>query len=107
VRTRKGNERAKCTHSLESISGGTTKGTEETKQARRTHGLESVLGGTSEDMKRKKVSERGALTLWRVHREGQVRAREDRDEQVRTQKDSKRGSSTHGLESALGGQVST
>ena len=63
------------------------------------------------------MSERGALTLWRVHREGRVgvRTQKERNEQgaftfwrvhregkVRLQKESEQVSSTHPLKSVLG-----
>jgi len=49
----------------------------ESERARGTHWLETAEGGTSGHAK--KVTESGALTLWRPQREGLVRTWNKRD----------------------------
>jgi hypothetical protein len=76
VRTWKGSERASEGHSLagEGIGmdwSGHEK--EASERARGTHILERASGWIGQDMERKGVSERGALTRWRGHRDGLVR----------------------------------
>ena len=114
VRTRKETNRPRRTHILETASGGTNQHTERIRP-RGTHQLKMASGGTGQDTERirpseghslpedgigrdksghrKNPTERGALTNWRQHREGQVR----------TRKESDRARGTHELETALGG----
>ena len=79
-----------------------------------THVLETVSGGTDQDTKN--PTERGALTSWKWHREGYVRAQKESDRargthilethregQVKTQKESDRARGTHELETESGG----
>ena len=80
------------THSLETTSGGTSHDTERIRP-REGDSLpgDGIRRGKSGH--RKNPTERGALTLWRQHREGQVR----------TWKESDRARGTHFLDTASGG----
>jgi hypothetical protein len=97
VRTQKESERARGTHSLESVNGGIGEGTER-NQGYEGHSLSGECRRErSEETKRKRAGGQGALTSWRVQMEGQVR----------TQNKSKRARGTHQLESAEGREVRT
>ena len=85
-------DRARCTHKLETASGGTYQDTERNRlsEARSLSGdsRRRALSGH-----RKRSTDRGALTNWRRQREGLVR----------TQKKTARSRHTHSLETASGG----
>ena len=114
VRTQKETDQLKPTHSLETAEGGVFQDMGRNRP-RRTHFLETVEGGTCQETERnrptearshpgdergrglsghgKKPNGRGALTNWRRQRE----------EPVRTQKESDQSRCTHILETAEGG----
>ena len=48
-----------------------------------THSLEKAEGGTKSGYG-KKATDQGVLTLWRPHKEGQVRTRKETDQAMRT-----------------------
>ena len=92
VKTQKQSHRARGTHILETASGGTGQDTETIPPSEgNSHPGDGIGGDRSEH--RNNPTERGALTLWRRHREGQVR----------TQKQSYRARGTHTLKMASGG----
>ena len=91
-KTRKGTDRLRRTHILETASGGTCQYTKR-NQPIEVHSLpgdgrERHLSGHG-----KKPTDRGALTVWRGHGEGLVG----------TQKETDRPRCTHNLETAWGG----
>ena len=92
VRTRKESDRAMGTHFLETASGGTSQDTERL-QPSKGHSLSGDGIGRDRSGHRKDPTERGALTNWRQHQEGQVR----------TRKESDRARGTYSLETASGG----
>ena len=61
----------RSTHLLETASGETVRARKESHRAKGTYQLETASGGIGQDMERIRLSE--ALTLWRRHREGQVK----------------------------------
>ena len=77
VRTRNGSDRARGTHILETASGGTSQNMERIRPSewhlRSGDGIRKDTSGHG-----KNRTERGALTLWRWHREGQVRTWNER-----------------------------
>jgi hypothetical protein len=78
VRTRKGRNRARDTHFLETAEGGTSQGT-----ARKLPSEGCSLPGNHRERNKseheKEVTARGALTFWRPQLEGQVRAWKEDD----------------------------
>jgi hypothetical protein len=92
VKTWKESDRARRTHELETVSGGTSQDTERIR-LRKVHSRTGDRIGRDKSGHGKNPTERGTLTLWRPHREGQVR----------TRKESDRARGTHSLESASGG----
>ena len=92
VRTRKESDRATYTHELKSESGETSQNTERI-QLSKGNSLSGDRIGGDKSGRGKNLTERGALTSWRRHR----------DEQVRIQKESDRARGTHILELELGG----
>ena len=114
VRTRKETDRARHTHKLETAQGGTSQNTERNRQS----DVHSRSGDRTERDKLgqgKKSTERGVLTYWRPHREGQVRTQKEKTErdaltnwrppregQVRTRRETERARHTHVLETTQG-----
>ena len=72
VKTRKESDRARGTHILETASGGTGQDTERNRPSE-GHSLSGDRIGRDKSGYGKKQTERGALTNWRPHPEGQVR----------------------------------
>jgi hypothetical protein len=115
VRTQKESDRARCTYQLETTLGGTSQDMERI-QLSEGHSLPGDHIGRDKSGHRKNPTERGALTNWRPHQEGQVRTwkknptergaltswRPHWKGQVRTQKESDRTRHTHLLETASG-----
>ena len=114
VRTQEESHRARGTHTLETALGWTC---QDTKRIPPSEGHSHPGDGIGRDRSghRKNPIERGALTFWRRHGEGQVRTqknptergaltfwRQHREGQVRTQKESHRAMGTHPLETASG-----
>jgi hypothetical protein len=92
VRTWKESDRARRTHELETTSGGTSQDMERIRPSEaHSHPGDGI--GRDKSGHRKNPTKRGSLTLWRRHREGQVR----------TRKESDRVRHTHVLEMASGG----
>ena len=91
VGTQKETERARCTHILETASGGTCHDTERNRPAE-AHSLPGDGIGRDSSGYRNKPTEQGSLTSWRQHREGLFR----------TQKEPDRARRTHFLEMASG-----
>src|SRR5580698_8158487 len=92
VRTRKESDRARRTHGLETASGGTSQDTERIRPTE-AHSRTGDRIGRDKSGHGKNPTDRGALTNWRPHREGQVRTRKESDRPRRT----------HHLETASGG----
>ena len=92
VRTRKRTDRPRRTHQLETASEGACQDTERNRPTE-AHSLPGDGRGGDLSGHEKKLTERGALTSWRRHREGLVR----------TQKEIARAKHTHLLETASGG----
>jgi hypothetical protein len=92
VRTWKESNRARGTHFLERASEGTSQDTERIWPCE-GHSLPGDHTGRDKSGHGKNPTERGALTSWRPHWEGQVM----------TRKESDRARHTHELEKALGG----
>jgi hypothetical protein len=110
VRTRKESDRARDTHQLEIASGGTSQDTETNKPSEGySHSGDRIRRDKSGHGKN--PTERGALTFWRPHSEGQVSTRKETDRargtQVRTWKETNRLRDTLFLETASGAQVRT
>jgi hypothetical protein len=78
--TRKGSDRARGTHSLETAEGGSVQDTERSRPSK-GNSRPGNRRGRDKSGHEKKVTERGALTNWRPHREGQVRTQEKETEQ--------------------------
>ena len=89
VRTRKGTERPRGTHKLESADRWASQDTERNR-ATEGHSRPGECRSMDKSGHRKEQSDRGALTSWRVQIDGQVR----------TQKGTERPRGTHILESA-------
>jgi hypothetical protein len=92
VRTRKGPDRPRRTHFLETAEGGTCQGTERSRSTK-AHSLPGESGGRELSGHRKKATKRDGLTNWRRERKGPVRTRKENDRLRRT----------HKLETAQGG----
>ena len=92
VTTRKVSDRERGTHSLETVSGGTSQDTQRIRPSA-GHSLSGDGIGRDKSGHGKILTSRWALTNWRQHREGQVR----------TQRESDRARGTHILEMASGG----
>jgi len=92
VRTWKGRDQARGTHTLETAEGGTSQDTERNRHSKEhSHpedGRERDKSGYG-----KTAAEKGVLTSWIQQREGQVRTRKETD----------RARGTHFLETAEGG----
>ena len=71
-------DRASSTHILEMASGGTSQDTERMRPSE-GHSLPEDGIGRDKSGHRKHPTERGALTSWRRHREGQVRTWKESD----------------------------
>ena len=93
VRTYKESDQARGTHFLETASGATSQDTERI-QPSEGYSLPGDGIGRDKSGQGKNPTERGALTLWRQHQEGQVR----------TRKESDRARGTHILEIGSGGR---
>ena len=74
VRTEKASDRARCPHQLETASGRTSQETERIRPSER-HSLPGDGIGWDKSGQRKNPTQRGTLTLWRRHRDGQFRRR--------------------------------
>ena len=92
VKTWKETDRARGTHFLDTASGGTSQDTERNRPSE-GHSLPGDRIGRDKSGYGKKQTERGALTSWRPHRQGQVRMRKETD----------RARGTHKLETASAG----
>ena len=92
VRTWKEYDRPRPTHRLETTQGGTSQDTERIRSTE-AHSLPGDHTGRDKSGHGKNPINRGPLTYWRPHREGQVR----------TQEESDRPRPTHRLETAQGG----
>jgi hypothetical protein len=79
VRTRKESDRARHTHMLETASGGTSQDTERIRPSK-AHSRTGDHIGRDKSGHGKNPTERGSLTSWRPHREGQVRTRKESDQ---------------------------
>jgi hypothetical protein len=90
VRTRKEIDRASGTHSLKTAEGGTSQDTTERNRLRERHSLPGDHRGRDKSGHGKKLTERGALTPWRPQKE----------EQVRTRKETGQARGTHSLETS-------
>ena len=80
------------THVLETAQGGTSQDTERNRPSE-VHSPTGDRTGRDKSGHEKKLTERCALTLWRPHREGQVKTRKETDRAMRT----------HVLETTQGG----
>ena len=76
VRTWKETNRARHTHVLETVEGGTCQDTEK-KQPSKVHSLPGGGGGRDLSGHGKKPTERGTLTLWRWQKEGLVKTQKE------------------------------
>ena len=83
VRSRKETDRAMRTHTLETAQGGTSQDTERNRPSN-AHSPTGDHTGRDKSGHGKKSTERRALTLWRPHRERQVRTRKETDRAMRT-----------------------
>ena len=92
VRTQKETDRPRRTHKLETAEGGACQDTERDRPTE-VHSLPEDGRGRNMSGHQKKPADRGALTSWRRQRE----------ELVRTQKETDRPRRTHFLETAEGG----
>ena len=92
VRTQKETDRAMRTHALETAQEGTSQDTERNEPSD-WHSPTGDRTGRDKSGHGKKLTERCVLTLWRPHRKGQVRTRNETDRAMRT----------HQLETAQGG----
>ena len=72
VRTQKETDRPRRTHQLETASGGTRQDTERSRPSQ-AHSPPGDGIGRDSSGHRKRLTDRGALTSWRRHREGLVR----------------------------------
>ena len=80
VRARKEYDRARGTYHLETTSGGTGQDTERIRLSER-HSLTGGQIGRDKSRHGKNLTEQGALTLWRRHREEQVRSQDTKRNQ--------------------------
>ena len=78
VRTQKESNRPRPTHSLKTAQGGTSQNTERIRSTE-AHSHTGDRTGRDKSGHGKNTIDRGQLTLWRPHREGQVRTREESD----------------------------
>ena len=78
VRTQKESDRPRTTHQLETAQGGTSQDTERIRPTE-AHSLPGDRTGRDKSEHGKHPTDRGPLTNWRPHGEGQIRTQKESD----------------------------